>query len=113
MASKKEHIQFRFDEEPSELLIIEAKRLGCGKNEAARYLLQRALLNTDSNVENQLRLSATIAFQLANFIVETFKRTHPELSEAEVIKMANESIFTPSRTKTDEYLKSLGVDRSI
>ncbi|MBB6117804.1 hypothetical protein F4826_004783 [Rahnella inusitata] len=111
MASKKEHIQFRFDEEPSELLLAEAKRLGCGKNEAARYLLQRALLTTDNRVDSHLRLSATTAFQLANFVVEIFKQFHPGLTEAEVVKKANEAVFTPSRTKADEYLKTLGVER--
>lgn len=111
MASKKEHIQFRFDEEPSELLLAEAKRLGCGKNEAARYLLQRALISHDTKIESQLRLSATTAFQLANFIVETLKNSNPSLSEADVVRIANETIFTPSRLKADELLKTLGLER--
>lgn len=109
MTPKKEHIQYRLDEEVSDLLRIEAKRLGCGLNEAARYLTTRALRNNDGMSESLLRLSATTAYQLANFIVDSLKKQDPALTQEEVIKIANETIFTPSRVKADQYIASLGL----
>jgi hypothetical protein len=58
-----------------------------------------------------LRLSATNAYQLSNFIVEVMKVLKPGLEEGEIVELVNTSIFTNAKIRTEALLQSLGVER--
>lgn len=113
MTSKRHNFQFRLPEEVEEKIMADAKRRKVSPNEYVRSLVISSMSDIDSATgrsDMMLKIAATMFYRVSFSTIEMLKQINPHLSQKDIDKIAAENIFSPSKEKAADILKSLGVE---
>lgn len=113
MAKHRTPVQFRLEEELFNILKNEADARALTPNEFAKKLLHQILLTdlkaTERNATN-IKLTATSTFALLSLVPLIIELIRPDLTQEEVMDMAETKVFSGSRQRADSLMRSLGVE---